>query len=119
MKANELRIGNWIQDGNEFEQITIDHLNCLNSGRCEYDPIPLTEEWLLNFGFEKTHLFDTVLYISNTNFHISFNNSIYQLNYKENPKSQWFPVCKDLRYIHQLQNIYFALTGEELTIKQQ
>lgn len=85
----------------------------------EFEGIPLTEEWLLKFGFEKTHLFDTVLYISNTNFHISFNNSIYQLNYKENPKSQWLPVCKDLKYIHQLQNLYFTLTGEELTIKQQ
>ena len=25
---------------------------------------------------------------------------------------------RDIKYVHQLQNLYFALTGEELTIKQ-
>jgi hypothetical protein len=29
------------------------------------------------------------------------------------------PIIKDgLRYVHQLQNIYFAVTGEELIIKE-
>jgi hypothetical protein len=120
-KASEVRIGNLYKEGNDFKEIDFTDLNGLLMGFDEWklEPIPLTEEWLFKFGFEKTHLFDTVLYISNTNFHISFNNSIYQLNYKENPKSHWLPVCKDLKYIHQLQNLYFALTGEELTIKQQ
>jgi hypothetical protein len=56
MKASELRIGNWIKDGHDIEQITSDHMICLHSGRCEFDQIPLTEEWLLKFGFCKTGL---------------------------------------------------------------
>lgn len=26
--------------------------------------------------------------------------------------------CKEIKYVHQLQNLFFALTGEELTIKE-
>jgi hypothetical protein len=112
---NELRIGNWIQDGNEFEQITIDHLNCLNSGRCEYDPITLTEEWLLKFGFEKVlNQYKKITDVSkdtfkNIPFIILFLDNQFQyddLRFRTN-----------LQYVHQLQNLYFALTGDELTIK--
>jgi hypothetical protein len=101
---NELRIGNWIQDGNEFEQITIDHLNCLYSGRCEYDPITLTEEWLLKFGFEITDNFQT-----KDRFQTHKQDGIIWFEYGY--------IVVELNYVHQLQNLYFALTNEELTIK--
>jgi len=29
----------------------------------------------------------------------------------------WYISEKEVKYIHQLQNLYFALSGEELTIK--
>lgn len=110
MKASELRINNWIKDGNDFEQITIDHLSCLNSGRCEFDPIPLTEEWLLKFGFE------------------CLDSRRYQKKYRRNYSIDGFMTSESfmvglgsaltkLEYVHQLQNLYFALTGEELVVK--
>jgi hypothetical protein len=115
MKTNELRTGNYYLafgvDLKQVETLTKDKI------LIDFTPIQLTEEWLLNFGFYKCVLFDTFLYIRNTNFHISFYNNIYQLNYKESPKSQWIPVCKDLKYIHQLQNLYFVLTGKELKLR--
>jgi hypothetical protein len=75
-----------------------------------YKPVSLTEEWLLKFGFER--MADNL--------------------YEKNPLSISFPstveitcahtwqtalVGYDISYVHQLQNLYFALTGEELTIK--
>ena len=69
MKANELRIGNYliykeeihkvrgldISHGLVIEPIKIPHEGypCVHSDTIK--PIPLTEEWLLKFGFEKGH----------------------------------------------------------------
>ena len=76
--------------------------------------IPLTEEWLLKFGFnfvKSTHdeaecydYFYNLLYLNMANHSISINGKCV------------LSFIPD--YIHQLQNLYFALTGEELTIKQ-
>jgi hypothetical protein len=119
MRVSELRFGNWIQDGNEFEQITIDHLNCLNSGRCEYDPIPLTEEWLVKFGLNRHHsdYANNVMFIKNEadNLLTEFEWGVYP-NYVG--RGIQINNRKPLKYVHQIQNIYFALIGEELNIKQ-
>ena len=118
MKASELRIGNWIKDGNDFEQVTIDHLNCLSSGRCEFDEIPLTEEWLLKFGFEK----ENSLYVIDKDKYHTFSILVGGISFpfiKSNDK-----VIREnfsfygIKYVHQLQNLYFALTGEEIVIKE-
>jgi hypothetical protein len=83
----------------------------------EFEGIPLTEEWLLKFGFEKVlNQYKKITDVSkdrfkNIPFIILFLDNQFQyddLRFRTN-----------LQYVHQLQNIYFALTGEELTIKQQ
>jgi len=68
MKANELRIGNLVSyDGRIFEIDTIAKefptLNTIEFGIGVVDweniePIPLPEEWLIKFGFEKDDVFD-------------------------------------------------------------
>lgn len=116
MRGNELRFGNLIFWDGELYDVKRSFFDQYSDD--EIEPIPLTEEWLERFGFRKGHLFDTVLYLSSTNWHISSHNGIYQLNYKESPSEPWIPVCKDMKYVHQLQNLYFALTGEELTLKE-
>lgn len=78
-------------------------------------PIPLTEEWLLKFGFNN---------INSKEYGIKCGSCWMSLS---NPKNmgEWqdcycwiFDRFKfiELKYVHQLQNLYFALTGEELTI---
>jgi hypothetical protein len=72
----------------------------------KYKPIPLTEEWLLKFGFIKTD-YDNFKY---------YHKGLFQI--KHGIKSYWYqsgdlPV--KIEYVHQLQNIYFYLVGEELT----
>ena len=56
MKANELRIGNLIYFDNNVIDVGIVDLNVLLNENLplshkHYKPIPLTEKWLLEFGF--------------------------------------------------------------------
>lgn len=80
-------------------------------------PIPLTEEWLLKLGFEKRIV---------NHFNIHLGNGKYFGIEHYTPDGfeylRWVLVGYEqteniIRYVHQLQNLYFALTGTELTIK--
>ena len=89
-------------------------------------PIPLTEEWLLKFGFEKV-ITDTedaygidynlevadICYISYSD---DFSCAIYGSEYASKNSIGAVPNWNSIKYVHGLQNLYFALTGEELTI---
>jgi hypothetical protein len=89
----------------------------------EFEGIPITEEWLFKFGF---HLRDG---FSNT-FKLNLEKHQYdcsEITYSEkegllrfsNGKEKGTTLIPHIKHVHQLQNLYFALTGEELTIKQQ
>ena len=122
MKSNELRIGNHTKQGeiiSFFESgIHVGYGATYSFNNVE--PIPLTEEWLINLGFEK----------SKGNFSIDFSLGYLELEYHVimdlwefnivNVGDAWDdPVIVSLKspqYVHQLQNLYFALTGEELTL---
>lgn len=77
-------------------------------------PIPLTEEWLIKFGFE--------LDLKHGDYLV---NQIYQADFyyyvidSFEYNSGGYSHCEvKIEHVHQLQNLYFALTGEELTIKE-
>ena len=113
MKKNEVRHGNLVIYGGH--QTTIDEKEIIHFIRFpdKYEPIPLTDEWLLKFGFEKL---DIDLYkIDNEYFILFFNETYYIAD--EDWQNKKRIIGKGLIYVHQLQNLYFALTGEELTIK--
>ena len=107
MKPNELRIGNWIQFRYTETPVRItlgDFVREYNDEHLEdYEPIPLTEEWLLKFGFEYSDLNgDSGLWkIPPFQIYGKYNQFIYDYRL-------------DVNYVHQLQNLYFALTYEEL-----
>lgn len=124
MKANELRIGNFVsKDGAIYEA---DFITIRMSEN--YEPIPLTEEWLCKFGFEKIPdpernyrniPIKSWLYVKNDFVFNSFIGMGDQIKHwfifrHRDPASYNNTV---MLYVHQLQNLYFALTGEELTIK--
>jgi hypothetical protein len=99
MKANELRLNNYVYDNESQDVIQIErgeHIEYISL----YDPIPLTEEWLLKFGLMSIK---TELGLWNNGDAIYFNYGLEK--------------SIQLKYVHQLQNLYFALTGEELEIK--
>lgn len=115
MEIRELRIGNWYEWHGKQSQITLsDFIEEYETGQSFFHkhPIPLTEEWLVKFGFEwsiahQAHHLEGFAYVID----------ICQLycrviKYKRNGE-----VLTSIKHVHQLQNLYFALTGEELTEK--
>lgn len=110
MKANELRIGNWV---NVIKiapvQITAGHIKSIAEGDTQYSPILLTPEMLGQFRFDQTRQFfelnDLILLKVE---------DVYYYYYNSGTGSR-----TQLKYLHQLQNLYFALTGEELQCDQQ
>lgn len=120
MKANELRLGTLLdvngqtvkvlsidEDGFMCEPINNEEVNHEAGDVVEKKPIPLTEEWLLKFGFKKW---------SNKKMWTQGKITIYYMKRKECfGYGKSFLELK-VNYVHQLQNIFQALTGEELTI---
>ena len=116
MKASELRIGNRIVFRNNETEITPDAICMLyamfknNDVSDIYKPIPITEERLLRLGFRT---FDGTIYglvIGNYHIQIYFydcwNLTIESDNEKCELQNYWA--------VHNLQNIIFEITGEEL-----
>lgn len=81
-----------------------------------FEPITLTEEWLLKLGFSlitETSAGIRYGYVVNGIFNSDMT-FIFWKTTKE--KGKFFRKDLELKYVHQLQNLYFALTGEELTL---
>ena len=114
MKAKELRVDNWIHLDSMTDGTSVDlecglfHMEEMGrSFKYKYSPIPLTEEWLVKFGFENIDTNenggDNYWYLSKGDFMLDRSFQSLQMN-----------TGFDLEHVHQLQNLYFALTGEEL-----
>ena len=113
MEANELRLGNYIRNMyGEVIKVDLKALKEVSKGEL-FGVVELTEEILLKCGFEKFSEYIFSISIDNGWFLNIESNYIF-LNYKENE-------CEvshfEYKYLHQLQNIYFALTGKELNVK--
>ncbi len=87
------------------------------------NPIPLTEQWLLDLGFEKCTGRYGVYYkhYALEGFRVWFPHDIYGWGYtvgrKDFETGDTYWVKNEVRYVHQLQNLFFALTQEELIFK--
>lgn len=141
MDVKELRIGNYIlgnymdygdfEDAEKQEICTVLSLDSV--GVCEYsiwvegesasvehydsfEGIELTEEWILKLGLSSYQDIKVKDYgflcIESVN-----DEKVFYIMGNDNPTySKMFKL--NVKYVHQLQNLYFALTGQELTIKQ-
>lgn len=130
MKASDLRIGNLVYSVKEIDHgdrvpvlvvgIDTKHITYLcenhqlhseirqfHVGPNQIYPIPLTKIWLDKMKFQINYNFTVPG--SNRIFYIKDDFEIVDMNgvftYGET----------NLKYLHQLQNLYFALTNEELT----
>lgn len=120
MEAKELRIGNWVYSithKKNHKVIKLEFDSILN-----VEPIPLTEEILLKCGFEKTGDYGDQIYYEpknrgNRNYYICFDHDEICFGFASN--GSYTDLLYDdanLQHLHQLQNLYFALTGEELNV---
>lgn len=127
MKATELRIGNFIRTYGEdvgyreVKQLLVGGV--ITNGKFPKDQltydlaegIPLTKEWLVKFGFDMNEY--------KLGEYPFWEVGDFELLYDEE-KEEFFYVHsyegdKDtpINHVHQLQNLYFALCGVELEIK--
>lgn len=133
MKAKDLRIGNlvYLQDGKTVSDVIYFQHSYNVNGFPEdiLSGIPLTEEWLFKFGFRKSKamLNEKHCYIFENKketpieFYVVAQGfwDVYTI-YDPMAISRKFNFITDnrgIKFVHQLQNIYFALTGSELIIK--
>ena len=121
MDVRELRLGNYVDNNVEIFKLEAKDLIFLLAFDNEHyaNPIPLTEEWLLKFGFEKEidcgSEYWTIQIGNNLHLTISLedNTAGIDLNWKSQGSLIWMMV----KHIHTLQNVYYSLTGEELEVK--
>jgi len=117
MKSKDLRIGNYVFNAAFDGHCQVEAVDLIAMVQWEVtgteapfiEPLPLTEDWLLRFGFS---------------FDGSYYKNMLSIRIKE-PNDQFGNVWISTQFVssllitevHQLQNLYFALTGTELTLK--
>lgn len=124
IEINELRVTNLVKckTSNDAGVYTVDAIDGIHNkiylsnprnvwhSLDKIRPIKLTEDWLVKFGFIKKYDW--------------FYKDKFLLGYlttEDNLQSEWKFSGTDcswnllnIKYVHQLQNLFFALTGEEL-----
>lgn len=119
MKANELRIGNWVLFGEKGEPFKVesDDISKTAYGSFDYYPIPLTEEWLVKFGASCDVVSGESVYyltIVDSKFYFVFSDDEY---YLVDSNGKMLISFGSEYAVHQLQNLYFSLTGKEIELK--
>jgi hypothetical protein len=109
MKETELRIGNWVLGASREKPQQITAFMLLHFEKLNLKPIPLTPEILAKVGFKFADYLNTKTRFSKSNFHIDFSKKMWFLH-----GYRGYPI--GMKHLHQLQNLYFALSGEELNI---
>lgn len=122
MEAKELRIGNLFKTtisrdrgeakvvyGVKGNTVYVDEKYCYDITHVK--PIPLTEEWLLKFGFVSG-----IRYWYHENLNLIKGRTINGEDIIMSPNNKY--VFK-VKYVHQLQNLAYGLTGKELELCKQ
>jgi hypothetical protein len=121
--AKHFRLGNWVnynissfnKDG-QVDAITKNRISIdgVISKHMEYRPILLTELWLIRFGFTRCDCSQKIYFNKTSeNYSINCENNKFELcikKYYDDSEIHLF----DLKFVHQLQNIYFDLIGIDL-----
>lgn len=122
----EVRIGNWVafkkKDKGGYDCTTITQ-SCFKGNYIEkaFKPEPLSFQWLENFGFKKSLLEEgnpeEGYYYS---LHLS-DDKYCNLSILSDDKNGYVEACLfpyeesfRVRYVHQLQNLFYAIIGKEL-----
>lgn len=143
IQGKEIRIGNYLKDRNG-KILRVDFIEYVENGfdtkfgqkmfvegqevhpMTEYsdyaEPIKLSEEWLEKFSFVKTDDYIDIVYYEpkdrgNRTYYVCFDHDVisFGLRVFRNCTSLLYDDV-NLQYVHQFQNLYYALTGIELSV---
>lgn len=135
MEVNELRIGDYVKHPrNDFAMVesiqgSAQGLYALtfkdetagywieHDGESICEGIPLNEEWLIKFGFIKRYERNEVgLHYSLNEDRVYLIDDIFEYERTFVIGGGRYNLFQEYRFVHQLQNLYFVLTGEELKL---
>lgn len=137
MTANDLRLGNLIHWNIPEKKDTIHTVVGIRNGKLQtipislgesiedYKPIPLTEIWLEKLGLIKKNITEDMPQElkqpdidEDGSIWYMWVQGLFNLEIQENGEI-WFELYshyKHIKYVHELQNLYYALTGVELSV---
>lgn len=106
INPKELRIGNWIYINNKPRFVTSAILAEIDQGELEAEPVPLTEDMVLQVGFKKW------------GDNLTYNKGSFIIHYRKR-KDEYVirRTFRAIKSLHHLQNIYYFSTFEELNIQ--
>lgn len=137
IQANEFRLGNWVMVPGadvycKISAIFKTHFRAtceagIDRGpslQTNYNPIPLTPEVFKSCAFIRVAPLGYYLPIRNgkAQIEVAHNNDTSENQYycyirELLPDNDLALLRKDLKFLHELQNLYHALTGQELEIR--
>jgi hypothetical protein len=109
MTVKDLRLGNLVQyvDNGEIKVVSNLVLSFLSSKiqtQVPFEPILLTTQWVINLGFSQI----TSEYYGKNGFSVEFGTDGIMFIIGD------LSFVKEIKYVHELQNLYYSLTDEEL-----
>lgn len=112
VQAEHLRIGSLVDfDIRKAIPVTIENISDIDNGHLNAYGIELTPEWLERMGFRDRGKYGCLTLIRNDH-RISLDVEQIRNEFKIiDPEVE-------IKYVHQLQNLYRALTNQEITIKE-
>jgi len=134
MQVNELRIGNLIKSIQLNGIVIVDlflfgEINNDETYLDHLQGIPLTEEWLVKLGFTQTitppeywrSIEPRIECYCATPLEVRLTKQGFEIKIDFGLDERLFSEIQNsttIKYVHTLQNLFFALTGNELTVKQ-
>lgn len=132
MKTESLRRGNLVQTNQGVYKVHLigeKHIEVCPFLEKEpfevkiWEPIPLTEEWLKRVSMYSTYGSQKWIPLTKLNAEIHFEIFTRELHGTEIVTTLYSKfgtlILEPIKYVHELQNLYFVLSaGEELTLKQ-
>ena len=125
MEVKDLMIGNYVNEDHVVVGILLDMIETDKDAEMLLDtiePIQLTEEWLERFGlFKRKNQSSRYVYLDGYydigKCHLfnegDGNFTLLTISYVH---EDGIEICS-IKHVHHLQNVYHAITGEELTLK--
>ncbi|TXK73934.1 hypothetical protein [Mesonia sp. HuA40] len=136
MKSHELRIGNYVSTPSGIQEVIHIEEDCFytkdyKNKWAEIKPITLNDYWLEKFGMhmpinEGIYSADEAKYDGWVFGFCKVQQTLIDANYTwdcfdfyQDSNGFWFPFLNthtNVNYVHEFQNLYFALTGNELKL---